>query len=208
MRRSTSHSSNAEFGASACPTLSASRMIDTLALAKARFPGMPNSLDALCRRFAIDLSARTTHNALLDCRLLADVYVELTGGRQRGLSLAAEKATDRAGGLHAHGRPHAAADRAKRGRAGRARGIRRAAEGSGLAAGLRRIRQSPATCGVCPEPAHDVPATARRSRSAAAAPAGSRRRGSRRTGCCGRTGTGCEGIPPAAPARPHCPAGR
>ena len=52
---------------------------------------MPNSLDALCRRFAIDLSARTTHNALLDCRLLADVYVELTGGRQRGLSLAIEK---------------------------------------------------------------------------------------------------------------------
>jgi DNA polymerase III subunit epsilon len=45
----------------------------------------------LCRRFAIDLSARTTHNALLDCRLLAEVYVELTGGRQRGLSLAAEK---------------------------------------------------------------------------------------------------------------------
>ena len=62
-------------------------MIDTLALAKARFPGLPNSLDALCRRFAIDLSARTTHNALLDCRLLAEVYVELTGGRQRGLSL-------------------------------------------------------------------------------------------------------------------------
>ena len=78
--------------ASAGPPLSATRMIDTLALAKARFPGMPNSLDALCRRFAIDLSARTTHNALLDCRLLADVYVELTGGRQRGLSLAAEKA--------------------------------------------------------------------------------------------------------------------
>lgn len=58
------------------------RMIDTLALAKGRFPGLPNSLDALCRRFAIDLSERTTHNALLDCRLLSDVYVELTGGRQ------------------------------------------------------------------------------------------------------------------------------
>jgi DNA polymerase-3 subunit epsilon len=72
--------------------LQAERMIDTLALAKTRFPGMPNSLDALCRRFAIDLSARTTHNALLDCRLLAAVYVELTGGRQRGLSLAAERA--------------------------------------------------------------------------------------------------------------------
>jgi len=62
-------------------------MIDTLVLAKTRFPGMPNSLDALCRRFEIDLSARTTHNALLDCKLLAEVYVELTGGRQRGLVL-------------------------------------------------------------------------------------------------------------------------
>jgi DNA polymerase-3 subunit epsilon len=72
------------------PGLDRARMVDTLALAKARFPGMPNSLDALCRRFDIDLSQRTTHNALLDCRLLADVYVELTGGRQRGLSLAAE----------------------------------------------------------------------------------------------------------------------
>jgi len=65
-------------------------MIDSLALAKVRFPGMPNSLDALCRRFSIDLSARSTHNALLDCKLLAEVYVELTGGRQRGLSLAAQ----------------------------------------------------------------------------------------------------------------------
>jgi DNA polymerase III subunit epsilon len=83
---------NAEFGRVGRPLLPASRMIDTLVLAKSRFPGMPNSLDALCRRFAIDLSARTTHNALLDCRLLAEVYVELTGGRQRGLSLAAEKA--------------------------------------------------------------------------------------------------------------------
>ena len=82
---------NAEFGRLGLPELTAARMTDTLALAKVRFPGMPNSLDALCRRFAIDLSARTTHNALLDCRLLAEVYVELTGGRQRGLSLAAEK---------------------------------------------------------------------------------------------------------------------
>jgi DNA polymerase-3 subunit epsilon len=82
---------NAEFARLGLPRLSDARMVDTLALAKLRFPGMPNSLDALCRRFAIDLSARTTHNALLDCRLLADVYVELTGGRQRGLSLVAEK---------------------------------------------------------------------------------------------------------------------
>jgi DNA polymerase-3 subunit epsilon len=80
---------DAEFGRLGRPALAPSRMVDTLALARARFPGLPNSLDALCRRFAIDLSERTAHNALLDCRLLAQVYVELTGGRQRGLSLAA-----------------------------------------------------------------------------------------------------------------------
>jgi len=73
------------------PKLDRTRMIDTLVLAKTRFPGMPNSLDALCRRFEIDLSARTTHNALLDCKLLAEVYVELTGGRQRGLTLETEQ---------------------------------------------------------------------------------------------------------------------
>jgi DNA polymerase-3 subunit epsilon len=80
---------NAELFRLSLPPLDLSRMVDTLALAKARFPGMPNSLNALCGRFAIDLSERTTHNALLDCRLLADVYVELTGGRQRGLILPA-----------------------------------------------------------------------------------------------------------------------
>ena len=78
---------NAELARLALPPLHEARMIDTLALAKARFPGMPNSLNALCNRFSIDLSERTTHNALLDCRLLAAVYVELTGGRQRGLTL-------------------------------------------------------------------------------------------------------------------------
>jgi len=79
---------NAEFARLKRPSLPRARMIDTLVMAKARFPGMPNSLDALCRRFNIDLSARTSHNALLDCKLLAEVYIELTGGRQRGLSLA------------------------------------------------------------------------------------------------------------------------
>jgi DNA polymerase-3 subunit epsilon len=73
------------------PALGFERMVDTLVLAKTRFPGMPNSLDALCRRFEIDLSERTTHNALLDCKLLSEVYVELTGGRQRGLLLDTEQ---------------------------------------------------------------------------------------------------------------------
>lgn len=69
--------------------LGRARMIDSLMLAKKRFPGMPNSLDALCRRFDIDLSQRTTHNALLDVKLLAQVYLELMGGRQTGLALTA-----------------------------------------------------------------------------------------------------------------------
>ncbi len=63
-------------------------VIDTVELARRRFPGAPASLDALCRRFGIDNSARTTHGARLDAELLADVYLELTGGRQAGLSLA------------------------------------------------------------------------------------------------------------------------
>ncbi len=79
---------DAEFERAGKPKLDRARMVDTLVMAKERFPGMPNSLDALCRRFDIDLSQRTTHNALLDCKLLAEVYVELTGGRQRGLGLA------------------------------------------------------------------------------------------------------------------------
>lgn len=81
---------DAELARAQRPALDRTRMVDTLILAKTRFPGMPNSLDALCRRFTIDLTERTTHNALLDCKLLAEVYVELTGGRQRGLSLATD----------------------------------------------------------------------------------------------------------------------
>ncbi|UPY36170.1 DNA polymerase III subunit epsilon [Sediminicoccus sp. KRV36] len=69
------------------PPLNPARMVDSLALARLAFPGAQNSLDALCRRFAIDLSQRTTHNALLDVKLLAEVYLELRGGRQPGLTL-------------------------------------------------------------------------------------------------------------------------
>lgn len=74
------------------PPLDRARMVDSLALAKKRFMGMPNSLDALCRRFGIDNSMRTSHNALLDVQLLAQVYLELMGGRQPGLVLAATAA--------------------------------------------------------------------------------------------------------------------
>lgn len=71
---------------------------DTLRLARRRFPGAPASLDALCRRFEIDLSRRDKHGALLDCELLAQVYLELTGGRQVGFEFAASRRQEREGG--------------------------------------------------------------------------------------------------------------
>jgi len=69
-----------------------SRMVDTLMIARTRHPGAKHSLDALCTRFGVDRSQRIKHGALLDAQLLAQVYVELTGGRQIGLGLVAETA--------------------------------------------------------------------------------------------------------------------
>ena len=63
-------------------------MVDTLAIARTRHPGAKHSLDALCTRFGVDRSLRVKHGALIDAQLLAQCYVELTGGRQIGLSLA------------------------------------------------------------------------------------------------------------------------
>jgi DNA polymerase III subunit epsilon len=74
-------------------TVSMSRMIDTLTLARSKHPGAKHSLDALCIRFGIDRSQRIKHGALLDAQLLAQVYVELTGGRQIGLGLVADAGT-------------------------------------------------------------------------------------------------------------------
>lgn len=70
--------------------VSMGRMVDTLTLARSKHPGAKHSLDALCMRFGIDRSQRIKHGALLDAQLLAQVYVELTGGRQIGLGLVAE----------------------------------------------------------------------------------------------------------------------
>jgi DNA polymerase III subunit epsilon len=78
---------NAEFQRLAKPPLDGGLVVDTLLLARQKFPGAPASLDALCRRFGIDNSTRNTHGALLDSGLLADVYLELIGGRQAGLEL-------------------------------------------------------------------------------------------------------------------------
>ena len=78
---------NAELGWVNRPLLPMDQAIDTLAIARRKFPGSPASLDALCRRFDIDNSSRTLHGALLDSEILAEVYLELVGGRQPGLEL-------------------------------------------------------------------------------------------------------------------------
>ncbi len=79
---------NAELGRIGSPAILPARAVDTVRLARRKFPGAPASLDALCRRFDIDASSRTRHGALLDAGLLAQVYLELVGGRQPGLGLA------------------------------------------------------------------------------------------------------------------------
>jgi DNA polymerase III subunit epsilon len=76
---------NAELALLGIVPIPLDRVIDTLALARRKYPGTPNSLDALCARFGIDTSRRTKHGALLDAELLAEVYAELTGGRQAAL---------------------------------------------------------------------------------------------------------------------------
>lgn len=81
---------NAELARIGRPALPMARAIDTLDIARRRFPGAQNNLDALCRRFNVDNSGRTKHGALLDSELLAEVYLELMGGRQPGLVLQAE----------------------------------------------------------------------------------------------------------------------
>ena len=78
---------NAELERIERPTIPAERTVDTLVIARRKYPGAPASLDALCKRFGIDRSMREKHGALLDAELLTDVYLELTGGRQPALGL-------------------------------------------------------------------------------------------------------------------------
>jgi len=87
---------NAELGRLGLKPIPGHRMIDSLMLARRKHPAGPNSLDALCNRYAIDSSRRTLHGALLDSELLAEVYVELLGGRQASLVLADEFETSNA----------------------------------------------------------------------------------------------------------------
>ncbi|HWA41986.1 MAG TPA: DNA polymerase III subunit epsilon [Hypericibacter adhaerens] len=83
---------NAELARLERRPLDPTRAVDTVQIARRKFPGAPASLDALCKRFGVDNSARTKHGALLDVELLAEVYLELVGGRQAGLALLAEPA--------------------------------------------------------------------------------------------------------------------
>jgi len=85
---------NAELAICGLEAVALERMVDTLQIARRRHPGAKLSLDALCSRYGIDRSHRTLHGALLDAELLAQVYVELTGGRQIGLELAASDAAE------------------------------------------------------------------------------------------------------------------
>ena len=99
---------NAELQSAGHKPLPMSRALDTVTLARQKFPGSPASLDALCRRFGVDTSARDKHGALLDSTLLAEVYLELIGGRQPdfGLNTSASPATGTAKAT-----PHRAAPR-------------------------------------------------------------------------------------------------
>jgi DNA polymerase-3 subunit epsilon len=85
---------NAELAALGLPQMLPDRATCTVKMARRRFPGAPANLDALCRRFGVDNSGRALHGALLDAQLLAECYVELLGGRQHGLALAVQTATD------------------------------------------------------------------------------------------------------------------
>lgn len=83
-----------ECGRCGHPLLAEARWIDTLKLAQTRFPGMPNSLDALCKRYKVSLVERSLHGALIDARLLAEVYLELRGGKERVLDLTSRRPGD------------------------------------------------------------------------------------------------------------------
>ena len=99
---------NAELLQTGRQIIAADRAIDTLAMARKKYPGAQNNLDALCRRFGVDNSNRTRHGALLDSELLAEVYLELIGGRQPDLVLGAASSSTKA---HQASAQHAAAQR-------------------------------------------------------------------------------------------------
>ena len=92
-----------EYGRCGHALLPETRWIDTLQLAQKRWPGMPNSLDALCKRYKVSLADRSFHGALIDARLLAEVYLELRGGKERVLDLTSRKGAEQAAAFAAAG---------------------------------------------------------------------------------------------------------
>lgn len=96
---------NAELGWVMKPLIAMERALDTLAIARRRFPGSPASLDALCRRFGINNEARTLHGALLDSEILAEVYLELIGGRQPDFGLSTQSSNKNASDTEVTWRP-------------------------------------------------------------------------------------------------------
>ncbi len=104
---------NAELARAGHSPLPGTRFKDTLAMANAKFPGSPASLDALCKRFGISLSSRDKHGAIIDSELLAAVYLELSGGRERRLGLDGERldGTRQSAANAAHAKPNPAKPR-------------------------------------------------------------------------------------------------
>ncbi|MDN5568551.1 MAG: DNA polymerase III subunit epsilon [Paracoccus sp. (in: a-proteobacteria)] len=98
---------NAELRRAGHPAIPSDRALDTLMIAREKFPGSPATLDALCRRFGVDNSNRDLHGALLDSELLAEVYLELIGGRQPDLVLAQATNEDDSPGIDGQMRPRA-----------------------------------------------------------------------------------------------------
>lgn len=96
---------NQELGLLELPTIRMDRVVDTLAIARRKHPGAPNSLDALCKRYSIDASSRTVHGALIDTELLAEVYVTLIGGHQAQFNLNPAGYLDELTGPNGRGRP-------------------------------------------------------------------------------------------------------
>mgnify|MGYP001177308397 CR=1 FL=1 len=104
---------NAELKRLGKPSLKVDRVLDTVHLAREKFPGAPASLDALCKRFNVDNSSRTLHGALLDAQLLAEVYLKLIGGNQPNLKLSHREQVNekkKRPAVHRDPRPHAATD--------------------------------------------------------------------------------------------------
>lgn len=96
---------NAELARLDRPPIPAAKVRDTLSMARQKFTGANNTLDGLCKRFGVDNSGREKHGALLDSELLAEVYIELTGGRQTSLGLSARGGEGAAGAAHPGARP-------------------------------------------------------------------------------------------------------